>query len=659
MKRIKINKRLIVKSLILLSLLFLLIYQNCFAQNTDTVLHHLNEVIITQNKQLQLQASKKTTRIDSVVMARYNTVSLAELLSEQSTVHIKTYGNGNIATTSFRGGNANHTALLWNGLNIQNPMLGQNDLSLVSALLFDDINIEFGGGSALWGSSALGGSIQLQNKPKFNKGFQSKIQVSTGSFDTRKIASAIILSYRKLVSSTKVYYTDSENNYNYRDTTDKLEPNKQVTHANYQTKGLMQEISFLIPKNQKINIRAWYNYTNRNLPSFSAPLSKKNQEDKNLKLNADWNYDKGNLLSVVRLGYLQDQLNYTDSIAQIFSRTKSNSIITESDNTYTIDHHKINFGINYTMYESVVPVKLETISGMPDKDTVLKHRLTKFALFAAYQTHFFKEKLSYNLAIRKEFTNLTQIPFTGNTGLSFQATSHITLKINGGKAFRQPTLNDLYWMPGGNPNLKPESAYDIDGTAEYQIQKNNFSFLIQGTYFNRRTKNWIMWLPSSNGYSSPVNIAEVYSRGTETKTEFAYQKNEFRIKLQATTSYVLSTTTKNINENDNSIGRQLIYTPRYAGQGNLYLHYKGCSVLFNQSYTGYRFTTNDNSSWLNPYYLSNVKVAYKYSFSHITSEFFLNINNLFNKNYMVISNTPMSLRKFEGGITLQYNRNQK
>lgn len=645
------------------SILFVSIYfcvtQTCIAQNKDTSLLQLNEVVITQNKQTQLQSSKKTTSIDSMTMARYNTVTLVELLSEQSTIHVKNYGNGNIATTSFRGGNAHHTALLWNGLNIQNPMLGQNDLSLVSALLFDEVKLEFGGGSALWGSSALGGSIQLQNKAQFNKGFQSKIQVSAGSFDTKKIASAIILSYKKLVSSTKVYYTDSENNYRYLDTTDQINPNKQVAHANYQTKGLMQEISFLIPKNQKVNIRAWYNQTNRNLPSFTSPVSKKHQYDENIKLNADWNYEKRNLYSVVRLGYLHDKLNYTDSIANIYSKTKSNTIIAESDNIYTLDQHKINFGVNFSRYESIVPKELKATSSLPVKDTIIKHHINKLALFAAYQVALFNDKLKYNIAVRKEFTNLTQIPFTGNTGISFQATSHIALKVNAGKAFRQPTLNDLYWMPGGNPNLKPESAYDFDGTAEYQITKTNFSFLIQGTYFNRRTKNWIMWLPNSNGYSSPINIAEVYSRGTETKTELAYYKKDFKIKLQINTSYVLSTTTKNNNENDNSIGRQLIYTPRYSGQGNLHVYYKGFSLLFNQSYTGYRFTANDNTSWLNPYYLSNLRIAYKYSFSKIASELFFNINNVFNKNYMVIANMPMALRSFEVGLTLQYNQHKK
>ena len=122
------------------------------SQTKDTALHQLQEVIILQNKQQQFETTKKHSEIDSLILNRYSTTSLADLLANQSTIHIKSYGNGNIVSTSMRGGNANHTALLWNGLNIQNTMLGQPDLSIVPTSLFNNISLEYGGGSAILGS---------------------------------------------------------------------------------------------------------------------------------------------------------------------------------------------------------------------------------------------------------------------------------------------------------------------------------------------------------------------------------------------------------------------------------------------------------------------------------------------------------------------------
>lgn len=624
------------------------------AQTKDTTLHQLQEVVILQNKQEQFETSKKHSEIDSLTLNRYNTSSLADLLANQSTIHIKSYGNGNIVSTSMRGGNANHTALLWNGLNIQNTMLGQPDLSIVPTALFNNVSLEYGGGSAIWGSGAIGGSIHLQNNTGFNQGFKTKLQMSLGSFDSRKISSGVLLSYKKIVSNTVIYYNTCGNNYNYKDTTDKENPNKQVTHANYISKGLMQELSFLVTPFQKINIRAWYNVVNRNLPSFTGVTAKKNQVDDNLKLNADWNYTKRNLNSIIRLGYFNDKLNYNDTLSNyLVSKNTIKTFIAESDNTYKYKNHQINLGANFTNYKSVL------FSASKNEDTSYYHNLTKLTFFAAYKLSLLNSKFNYNLVIRKEFTSQTEIPFTGNTGIRYQLVKQLAAKVNANSSFRQPSLSDLYWNPGGNPNLKPEESYEIDGGLELNYSKNNFSALIEATYFNRHVKNWIMWLPSEKSYWIPRNLPNVYSRGTETKTELTYLKKDILLKLIINTAYVLSTNQEKISENDNSVGRQLIYTPRYNGQATLLLNYKNISLLFNNNYTGYRFTTADNTSWLSPYYLANVKFSYSYSFSTVNMKLFGSINNVFNKNYVVVQNTPMPLRNYEVGISMNYHKKKK
>lgn len=626
------------------------------------MLHALNEVVVVETKQQLLQASKKTIETDSVILSRYNTSSLAELLSLQSAIHIKSYGNGNIATSAMRGGNASQTAILWNGFNIQNSMLGQTDLSIVPGNLFENVSLEYGGGSALWGSGALGGSIHLQNKLAFNQGFKTKLQTSMGSFDSKKLGSTILLSNKKIASSTRVYYSAAKNNYDYKDTTDKENPNKQVAHADYSMKGFLQELSFLATAHQKVNVRAWYNMATRNLPSYTNVVSKQNQEDENLRLSADWNYSKQRLNSTIRAAYFNDKLNYNDSMANIYSKSIMHTLIAESDNIYIYKNHKINVGVNYTQYKSNLFDKKTTVNSTPDiliADTIIRHELDKTALFAAYQLNLFNQRFNYNLSVRKEFTNLTTIPFTGNTGIRYQLVKWLALKVNANKSYRQPTLNDLYWPQSGNPNLKPEDGYEFDGGIETKLSKNALSLLFEATYFNRHTRNWITWMPGKNDLWRPLNIAVVYSRGTETSTELTYTEEDLRIKLIVNTAYVLSTNQKSLNENDNSVGRQITYTPRYTGQASLVFNYQQFVIIFNQSYTGYRFTSTDNTNWLQPYYLANAKIAYGYSFSTMNVEFFASINNIFNKSYIVVAGRPMPLRNFEAGIALQYTKKKK
>jgi len=629
---------------------------NSYSQNKDSSLHQLNEVLVLESKENIIEISKKTVKFDSILLQKYNTSSLADLLSSQSTIHVKTYGNSNIATTSMRGGNANHTAIIWNGLNIQNAMLGQADLSILPTLFFDDVSLEYGGGSSIWGSGAIGGSIHLQNKTLFNQGLKTKIQMSVGSFNSKKLATSISLGNKKITSNTKIFYNKSDNNYTYKDTTDKENPNKQMNHANYQAKGIIQEVSILIKENQKINIRGWYNNLFRNLPSLTSFNNKHSQEDDNLKLNADWNYTKGNLNSIIRIGYFNDRINYIDSSAAIYSNSKIKTFIVENDNLYYYKKHNFNFGVNYTQYNNTL---IQSQSSITKSDYSTHHHLIKFAVFVSYNTTLLKSKLNYNLNVRKETTSISSIPFTGNTGFHYQLFKTIATKISANKSYRQPTLNDLYWPQSGNPNLKAEDSYEFEGGLVFNYKKNNFIFLMEGSYFNRHTKNWIIWLPAGNSLWSPKNIAEVYSRGTETKTELSYLKKDVFIKLILQTSYVLSTNQKATSENDNSEGRQLIFTPRYIGQGSLIIKYKQLSVLFNSNYTGYRFITSDNTSWMTPYYIANFKCSYSYTVSSVNIELFGSINNLFNKNYQVIQNNPMPLRNFEFGMSMNYHKKKK
>lgn len=614
---------------------------------TDTAARALGEVVIQSDKLRQFGSGKKTQALDSATLALYNSSSLAEVLAAQSSIHIKSYGNGNIATTSFRGGNAGQTALVWNGINIQNNMLGQNDLSLVNTALFDNISLEYGGSSALWGSGAMGGAIHLNNKPLFGRCIRTKLASTYGSFNTRKLSTAIDLGYKKWASGTKVYYTSSDNNYPYKDTADKQDPNKCLSHSNYMFKGFMQDLSVLLGNAHKISIRGWYNEASRNLPSYTGVVSKQSQLDRNLKLNAEWACQKRRYSTYVRGAYLYDALNYTDSLAAIFSKSHIQTIIAENEHIYRHRNHLFNAGLNYTRYAA----QTQDYAGM--------HQVNKLALFLSYKWQGFGDRLSVSASARQEFSDQLRIPLTGNAGITGVLSRRISLKASAARSFRQPTLNDLYWNPGGNPGLKPEEALGFEGGLVYNKTIGDISIYAEGTYFNRHTTNWIIWLPQNNGTWSPHNIAKVYSRGTETNFRVNYTSGHTTLRLFGSTAYVLSTNEQVLNENDNSKDRQLIYTPRYTLQGGVLLAFQQMSLLYSQSYTGYRFTSTDNSTWLPPYNIASLRASYSLSVSKVILQASIAFNNLYNASYHVVAGRPMPMRSYEAGITLLYNNKNK
>ena len=103
------------------------------------------------------------TEIDSVLLSQSLNSSLAELLSKETPLFVKSYGMGSMATVSFRGTTSSHTQVKWNGLKINNPMLGQVDFSQLPVWMIDKVEILHGGSSLVEGSGALGGSIHLQS----------------------------------------------------------------------------------------------------------------------------------------------------------------------------------------------------------------------------------------------------------------------------------------------------------------------------------------------------------------------------------------------------------------------------------------------------------------------------------------------------------------
>ncbi|WP_435524382.1 TonB-dependent receptor [Chryseobacterium indoltheticum] len=132
-------------------------------KNIDTVF-----VFDNQMKKVKLFHSLTTL---SPADIQKNSSNLSEVLRFQSPVYIKENGRGAVSSPSFRGTTAQQTAFVWNGININSPFLGQGDINNIAVFGYDQMEIKSGGGSVIYGSGAIGGSIHLNNDLSFDQGF--------------------------------------------------------------------------------------------------------------------------------------------------------------------------------------------------------------------------------------------------------------------------------------------------------------------------------------------------------------------------------------------------------------------------------------------------------------------------------------------------------
>ena len=128
-------------------------------ENVVDTIRQLNVVEVSTSRLILFSNANKSETLDSALLDRYTSSNLADILLNESQIFIKSYGLGSLASSSFRGSGANHTSVLWNGFNLQSPMNGIIDLSLIPANFMNNVAIQYGGAGALWGTGAVGGSI--------------------------------------------------------------------------------------------------------------------------------------------------------------------------------------------------------------------------------------------------------------------------------------------------------------------------------------------------------------------------------------------------------------------------------------------------------------------------------------------------------------------
>ncbi len=606
----------------------------------------LSEVSVTALRLQSFAVGSQLVTIDSNLLEKYQALALAQLLSFESPVYIKNYGPGSLSTTSLRGGNASHTAVTWNGFNLNSPLTGQLDMSLLPLGLTDQVQMQYGASTALWGSGAVGGAIHLNNTPDFTPGWKLQGSLERRSFESLAAQASAGYSSKRYSGQLTVWGQQARNNFSFNNPVSGRE--EEQRHADFDAVGLVAENFFRLRKNEVISLHAWWQRTDRNIPpTLLQAESKASQKDESLRFTSEWRKEKNRFNYAVRAALFDEKLTFTDPLSDLADTNNSLNLIAETEVAYRFNsHHKILLGVNYTHSSATV----DAFETTPQQQ--------RFALFTAYHLRL-SEDLSASLSLREELLDGQALPLTYTLGMAYQLLKNLEIKAQFSRVYRIPTLNDRYWNPGGNPNLLAESGLDQEVSLNYRLEINKQWILeFQPALFNRRLKNQIIWLPAG-GLWQPQNLLEVWSRGFETQTNLKVQSGEILWQIGAGTSYVVATNEKSKTENDASLGRQLIYTPIYSGNARLSIQYRNWDLYYVHQYNGYTYTASDHSDYLEPYHLANARLTYTLKEKLNLVSFYFQLNNIWNEDYQVVQNRPMPLLNYAIGISLSFKPNIK
>jgi vitamin B12 transporter len=190
--------------------------ENLLAQK-DSV--QLDPVIVKGFVPEKFMSGLKMQEIDSAALSQFRFGNISDLLSLYTPIAFKNYGPGQLNTASFRGTSANHTAVLWNGLNINSPTLGQSDFSTIPVAGFDQLSVQYGSAASVVGSDAVGGSILL-NSNATNEGIHHSFGRQQESFNNHQTQFtsryALAMNDRwNFSGKTNVYFGRMNNHFPY------------------------------------------------------------------------------------------------------------------------------------------------------------------------------------------------------------------------------------------------------------------------------------------------------------------------------------------------------------------------------------------------------------------------------------------------------------
>ena len=534
------------------------------------------------------------TRLDSLILKENIALSIADVLTFNSPIFVKQYGRATLSTVSFRGTGPSHTQVTWNGMRINNPMLGMTDFSMIPSYFIDDASLLHGTSSVNETGGGLGGLVRLSTAPADIRGFGLQYIQGIGMFRTFDEFLRLEWGDEHWQVSTRAVYQSSANDFKYRNR-DKKEniyddemnivgsyyPTERNKSGAFDDVHVLQEVYYDTRRGDRFGLNAWYINSNRELPLLTTDYAddkqfENRQREHTLRSVLSWDHYRSDWKFAAKAGYIHTWMAYDyrkdpgsgimNSITR--SRNKVDTFYGQADGEYTPNGNWF-FTAGISAHQHLVEsIDKDIILQQGGKDIVGydKGRIELSASVSAKWRP--TERLGLSAVLREEMygTKWATVPaFFADCQLSKRG--NIVAKASVSRNHRFPTLNDLYFLPGGNPDLRSESGFSYEAGLSFAVGKENvYSLSGSASWYDQHIDDWILWLSTPKGFFSPRNIKQVHAYGVEMQASLAViPARDWKLTMNGTFSWSPSINEgEPISPADQSVGKQLPYEPEFS-----------------------------------------------------------------------------------------------
>lgn len=667
-----------------------------YAQNTPRV-NKLREVVVWGKRPMKEIGVQKTA-FDSVALKENIALSMADILTFNSSVFVKSYGRATLSTVAFRGTSPSHTQVTWNGMRINNPMLGMTDFSTIPAYFIDNASLLHGTSSVNETGGGLGGLVRLATTPDVGEGINAQYVQGIGSFSTFDEFGRFTYGDDHWSVSTRVVYSSSPNDYKYVNHDKKVNiydddhniigqyhPTERNRSGAYKDFHALQEIYYNTNKGDRFGLNAWFIKSNRELPMLTTDYGDERDFENRQRENTfrgvlSWDHNRSSWKAGAKAGYIHTWMAY-DYRREITegnwaemtrSRSKVNTVFGQLEGEYT-PARRWYFTANLSAHQHFVRSEDKNIILQDGDKAIVGYDKGRIELSGAFSAKWQPvDPIGLSVVLREEMFGdrwAPLIPAFFIDGL-ISRKGNVMVKASVSKNHKFPTLNDLYFLPGGNPDLRSENGWSYDAGASFDTGWTRpFPVSVGGsvTWFDSYIDDWIMWLPTTKGFFSPRNVKKVHAYGIEGKLNLAMEPFKgWVVDLNGSYSWTPSVNRgEKMSPADQSVGKQLPYVPKHSASLTGRLTWRSWGFLYKWAYYSERFTMSSNdytlTGHLPRYFMSNISLEKGLSFKPVDLQLKFAVNNLFNEDYLSVLSRPMPGINFEFfiGITPKFSKHKK
>lgn len=579
----------------------------------------MDDVIVTAERvptsRMDTPANVSVITAEEIEANHYG--SVAEALSHVNGVFI--FGGGTYNNEEVRINGDERVVIMVDGRRINNdqgPTLGRASASLQSIPSMKNIErieVVKGGGSALYGSDAIGGVINIITKK--GDSLRTTLDVNAGSWGTYNYE----LSNEGSIDKLSWFVTGGfqrSNDYDFKF----KGSNKTMPDSGQKNNSFMARVDGEIDDRSSLRLNFEHKSIHGTYSSFNgvnfANLRKLDELYNNVALS--YHFKEGTKTP----GFLRVYNNYKWKYN--FTSFNTNTTGVEYQNGWTLSNdHTLVTGAEWR----------DSTSSNEDGGKYADEKIRIGAIYLQ-DTWKFAPKWSLVPGVRFDHHNLFGSHWTPKAAINYNADDKTQVYASWGRVFKAPTADDLYYNDGwqiGNPNLKPESGHTETVGVTHKLDDKT---TVGASYFWSEIHDAICWNPSGGKFYA-MNMTYEKKHGLELSMQ---KKFDDHWSVDAGYSYIK---TEAVGGNLNSCMAVAARNPQPNGY-RLGVHYRKGPWKANLMGTfGSGLDRNFYST--NSYTLIDFNASYDIT-KNLTAYF--KANNLTNQEYQI---SPVSMGQYYPG----------